>query len=155
MLTQLSQLSIKTDGRFASDKELRFLEDYFDSLEKRISTYKKVRDSAEEIIEKMRVEKIATDPTLFRLSGKDVTERCQHDLHRGLRYAVITVLFNDMDYLRENPLLWYRSIVHSFGFAREMVVTYQIFPEVVEDYLDEEELELLLPVFKLYQSILQ
>lgn len=155
MLTQLSRLSIEADGRYASDRELKFLNDYFETVKTRISAYEKIRDAESEIIPRMEVAKKKADPTLFQLAGNDVTERCQRDLHRGLRYAAIAVLFNDLDYLRENPLLWYRTIVCSFGFAREMGVTYQIFPDIVKDYLSEEELELILPVFQAYRAILR
>jgi hypothetical protein len=155
MLTQLSRLSIEADGRYATTSELQFLKDYFETIETRISTYEKIRDAESEIIPRMEVEKKTADPTLFRLADKDVTERCQRDLHRGLRYAATAVLFSDLDYLRENPLLWYRTIVCSFGFAREMGVTYQIFPNVVKDYLNEDELELMQPVFQAYRAILR
>lgn len=155
MLTQLARLSVDADGRYASDRELKVFQDYFKSLETRIATYEKIRDAEEEIIARMEVEKKKADPTLFRLADKDVTERCQRDLHRGLRYAAIAVLFGDLDYLRENPLLWYKTIVCSFGFAREIGATYQIFPTVVKDYLNEEELELMMPVFQLYRTILR
>jgi hypothetical protein len=155
MLTQLARLSIEADGRYATANELQFLKDYFETVETRISVYEKIRNNEEKIMHRMEVAKKAADPTLFRLADKDVTERCQSDLHRGLRYAVTAVLFNDLDYLRENPLLWYRTIIHSFGFAREIGVTYQMFPDVVKDYLTEEELELMLPVFQVYRTVLR
>lgn len=155
MLTQLSRLSVEADGRYATDRELEFLKDYFESLETRISVYEKIRDAESEIIPRMEVEKKAEDPSVFRLGEYDVTERCQSDLHRGLRYAATTVLFNDLDYLRENPLLWFKTIVNSFGFAQEMGVTYKLFPSVVKDYLTEAELELMMPVFQLYRTLLE
>lgn len=155
MLTQLARLSIETDGRYASDSELDFIEDYCETLETRISTYEKIRDAAVEIIPRMAVEKKKVDPTFFQLAGKDVTERCQSDLQRGLRYAATAVLFSDLDYLRENPLLWYRTIVHSFGFDRDIDATYEIFPTVVKDYLSDEEMALVSPVFQVYRSVLK
>lgn len=155
MLTQLARLSVEADGRYATDQELQFFKDYFQSVETRISTYEKVRDAEEEIIPRMETEKRAMDPTLFRLGDRDVAERCQRDLKRGLRYAVTAVLFNDLDYLRENPLLWYKTIVSSFGFSREMGITYEIFPNLVKDYLSAEEAELLMPAFQLYRTLLK
>lgn len=154
MLTQLSRLSVEADGRYATVSELQFLKDYFASVETRISTYEKIRDAEEEIIPRMEEQKRAKDPNLFRLGDRDVAERCQRDLHRGLRYAVTAVLFSDLDYLRENPLLWYKTIVSSFGFSWEMGITYQIFPNLVKEYLTDEEADLLMPVFKLYRTLL-
>lgn len=155
MLTQFARLSVETDGRYASDSELDFIEDYCETLDTRINTYEKIRDAAVEIIPRMEVEKKKADPTLFQLAGKDVTERCQSDLKRGLRYAATAVLFNDLDYLRENPLLWFRSIVHSFGFDRDVDATYAIFPTVVKNYLNDEEMALMSSVFQVYRSVLK
>lgn len=155
MLTQLSRLAVEADGRYATAQELQFLKDYFQSTEKRISTYEKIRDNEEKIIHRMKLEKLTSDPTLFHLGSRDVTERCQRDLKRGLRYAATAMLFCDLDYLRENPLLWYKTIVCSFGFAREIGITYQLFPNLVKEYLTAEELELMLPVFQLYRTLLK
>lgn len=153
MLTQLSRLSVEADGRYGTAQELQFLKDYFESVATRVSAYEKIRDAEAEIIPRMEGEKRAADPTLFRLGERDITERCQRDLHRGLRYAATAMLFNDLDYLRENPLLWYKTIASSFGFAREIEITYQIFPKLVKEYLTNEEAELLMPAFQLYRTL--
>lgn len=49
MLRQFSNLTVEADGRYATDNELEFLENYFDSYEVRLSAYVKIRDSATEI----------------------------------------------------------------------------------------------------------
>ena len=155
MLTQLSRLSVEADGRYATAQELQFLKDGFETIDDRISVYEKIRDAEAEIIPRMEVEKRAADATLFRLAERDVAERCQRDLRRGLRYAAAAVLFSDLDYLRENPLLWYRTIVCSFGFAREIGITYEILPKVVKEYLTAEEAELMMPALQLYRTLLK
>jgi len=50
MFKQLTRLSIDADGRYASDSELQFLQDYLDSAELRMSAYEKVREQEEQII---------------------------------------------------------------------------------------------------------
>lgn len=155
MLTQFVQLSIDSDGRYANDSELKFLEDYFETVETRINTYEKIRDAADEIIPRMEVEKKKANPNAFQIAGQDATERCQSDLRRGLRYAANTVLFSDLNYLRENPLLWFRSIVQSFGLSQDVDETYKLLPEVVKDYLESEEMDLCSPVFRAYRSVLK
>ncbi len=155
MLKQLARLSVEADGRYAMASELQFLKDCFQSVEKRISVYEKIRDAEEEIIPRMEAKKRAEDATLFRLGERDVAERCQRDLKRGLRYAATATLFNDLDYLRENPLLWYRTIVCAFGFEREMGITYQLLQNLVKEYLTPEETELLMPALQLYRTLLK
>lgn len=155
MLKQLARLSMEADGRYATASELQFLKDYFLSVENRISVYEKIRDAENEIIPQMEVAKREKDPTLFRLGERDVAERCQRDLMRGLRYAATATLFSDLDYLRENPLLWYKTIVCAFGFEREMGITYQILQDLVKKYLTHEEAELMMPALQLYRAVLK
>lgn len=155
MLTQLSRLSVEADGRYGTAQELQFLKDYFESVATRISAYEKIRDAEAEIIPRMEGERRAADPSFFCLGERDVTERCQRDLRRGLRYVVTAMLFNDLDYLRENPLLWYKTIVSSFGLARKIEITYLIFPNLLKEYLTNEEAELLMPALHLYRTLLK
>ncbi len=53
MLTQFSKLSLDTDGRYATDSELKFIEDYLDSVDIRISTYEKIKSYEEEILQEV------------------------------------------------------------------------------------------------------
>lgn len=154
MLTQLSRLSVEADGRYATAFELQFLKDYFASVETRLSAYEKMRDAEQEILPRMEAEKQAKDSDLFRLGSRDVTQVCQRDSKRLLLYAATTVLFGDLDYLRENPLLWLKTIVSSFGFGEEMAVTYQMLPQLLQEYLTNEEADLIKPVFQLYRTLL-
>jgi hypothetical protein len=103
----------------------------------------------------MEAEKRAKDPTSFRLGEQDVTEQCQRDLKRGLCYATAITLFGDLDYLRENFLLWYKTIMCAFGCEREGGNTYQLLQELVKEYLTPEEAELMMPALELYRTVLK
>jgi hypothetical protein len=54
MLTQLARLSLEVDSRYATDGELKFLEDYLNSVEQRISGYGKIRDAQETIVHQVK-----------------------------------------------------------------------------------------------------
>lgn len=43
MLTQFSNLSVNTDGRYATDSELEFINDYLESMAMRVQTYEKIQ----------------------------------------------------------------------------------------------------------------
>ena len=45
MLSQLKNLGLETDGRYATDAELAFLKAYLQSARQRISAYEKIRDA--------------------------------------------------------------------------------------------------------------
>ena len=45
MFKQLTRLSIDADGRYATDDELKFLDDYLATVETRVSTYETIREN--------------------------------------------------------------------------------------------------------------
>jgi len=154
MLKQLVRLNIEADGRYATEQELKFLKDYLESAEERISAYQKIRDAEEEIMEQVEAKMRATDPELFLRGSQDLTAVCKRDRKHTLRCSAAAMLINDLDRLRENFLLWQRTIVHAFKDERPTQVHYEVLPEVIKQHLTPEEAKLMMPVLQLDQSIL-
>lgn len=154
MLTQLNRLTIDTDGCYAKPEELKFVNDYLQSLDVRLSAYAKVKENAEEIIAKTEAKMKAIDPNLFRNSEREFTDTWRKDIEMLVRYAAAALLFNDQDHLREGLLLWHHTIATSYKFDTTCKTTFDIMPEVIKDYLTEEEAKLFVPILKLNQIVL-
>jgi hypothetical protein len=154
MLKQLARLSVETEGRYATDKELQFLEDYMKSTEKRISAYEKMRENEEAIVHRWEAQKRAKNENLFEMNGKDITQICRRDMVMVLRASAAAMLFDDIDLLQEMALLWYKTIVKSFGYSKYASVNYKIIQEVIQLYLSAEEAALIMPVLQLNHTVL-
>ena len=154
MLKQTKNLIIEADGRYATDQELQFIKDYLDSVEIRISTYEKVRDESEKILDLTKRKMDVKDPNLFIRGDKNLSSIWRRDVAIVLRCSVAAMLINDLDWLRDSLLLWHRTIVNANKTSHISEATYQVMLEVMKKYLTKEELELVLPVLQLNQSIL-
>ncbi len=154
MLTQLSRLSIESDGRYAKSEELAFVKSYLQSKDLRVSTYQKICANAEEIVSKTEVKMKAMDKKLFINSERDFTDTWKKDIEMLVRYAAAAVLFDDPDHLREGLLLWHHTIATSYKFDKTCNTTFDVMPEVVKEYLTETEAEIFLPLLKLNQVFL-
>jgi hypothetical protein len=158
MLTQLDRLSIEADGRYASDRELQFIQDYCESLEARISAYEKVRDAEAAIFEQVETEKNTRnqdqDDRLFYLGSEDRSETCLRDMKGILRRCAATMLINDLDQMREAVLLWYQTIACAFNYERDNQIMYRFLDKAVKEYLTPEETELVKPFLQLNCTIL-
>lgn len=154
MLKQLSNLNIEADGRYATDQELQFLKNYLQSVEQRISAYEKIRDAEEEIMDRVETKMRSIDPNLFLRRSQDLTAVCRRDRKITLRCSAAAMLINDLDRLREGYLLWQRTIMCAFKDERPTRVHYQVLSEIIKQYLTAEEVELVMPVLQLNQSIL-
>jgi hypothetical protein len=153
MLKQLAQLSIETDGRYATAAELQFLKDYLQSMNTRVSAYKKIRDSAPQIVEDVGARMVEQDPFIFRKGSKDISGLYQRDTSNILRSTAAAMLLNNLDRLRDSFLLWHRTIVKAFQVDHLSQAAYQIMPGVMKRYLTDEEAKQVMPALYLNQTI--
>lgn len=154
MLTQLSRLTVETDGRYARASELSFLKKYFQSIEIRVSAYEKLRKSETEIISKVEAKMKAMDAKLFHNSAGDFTETWRKDIVQLIRYSAAALLLNEQERLQEGLLLWHKTIAQSYQFDRTCNTTFKVMPEVIKEYLTPEETTLFLPLLALNQIAL-
>jgi hypothetical protein len=149
MLRQLADLTLEADARYAEDYELEFLEDYLDSLEIRIGAYTKITTLVDEIVEQVRLVKQQRHDDF-----EDFYPTCKRDLVSLIRYSAAALLFDDLERLRTNMLIWFQSIARSFNFEEDNNDTYSILLEVVPQFFSSEELEFVIPVFELNRTVL-
>lgn len=154
MLNQLARLSVEADGRYASSEELQFLKDYIQSLDLRVSAYRKIEAAQAEIVQQVETQILKTNPNIYYKGNRDLGETCRRDRFDVLRYSAAALLSNDLDHLRESFLLWYRTIIRAFGDVQAAEVTYKVMQEVLKKYLTPQEAALLSPIMGLNQVIL-
>lgn len=155
MFKQLTRLSIDADGRYATDDELKFLDDYLDTVETRISAYETIRENEEQIIYRWEAAKRGIKQDVFHMGDRDVSEICRRDMTNIFRCSATAILFNDLDRLREGLLIWYQTIVRAFKYDKYTNITYAVIQETIKEFLKPEEVELMLPALKLNHTILQ
>ncbi|MGK7879262.1 MAG: allophycocyanin, partial [Crocosphaera sp.] len=136
MLTQFSHLSLDTDGRYATDSELQFIDDYLESVEMRIETYEKIMVNQEEIFQEVdaKMHKLNENNCLYKMDehGQEV---CQRDRKNAIKYTTAAMLIDDLDRLRDGLLIWLQTIVKAVGYNRFVRTHYPIIQEVIQQYL--------------------
>ena len=153
MLTQLTTLAEKSDGRYASDAELEFLKDYLEEIDKRIQTYDKIRNNEDKLIEQIGVKTKSKNPYLFDKYGKDLSSICERDRRHTMRFLATAMLFNETDKLR-HKLLWQSIIMRAFKDENPSNLTYQMMGEVMNEQFNDEEMKLIKPGVQLVQNML-
>lgn len=154
MLKQLARLTIEADGRYASDDELQFLDDYLESVDLRIQTYEKIRENEEKILHRVEAEKRPMKEDWFHFNGKDITQICRRDMGMMLRGAADAMLLNDLDRLRDSLLIWDQTIVRAFGYTPYANLNFKLLQNVVKIFLEPEEADTIMPSLQLVHTIL-
>lgn len=154
MITQLEHLTRNADGRYATDRELKFLQDYILSFALRVQVYRKIQAAEATILQQVEEKMQILDPHLFLSNQEDMTSKWKRDTIRVLRYSAITLLLDDPDLLRDRLLFWMQTIMKAFNAQQSCNVTYHVMQQVVQNVLTPDEASLFCPILELNRSIL-
>lgn len=154
MLSQLQQLSRETDGRYATDEELRAIDEFTRSFYLRVQTYQQLQALEPQIVQQVYTIMRSQEPNLFLNGNADLTAKWKRDTIRVLRYSAIALLLDDPDSLRERLLFWMRTIMKAFGAERSCDLTYAVMQRVVKQQLSPTQADLLCPILELNRQIL-
>jgi hypothetical protein len=149
MLKAFKDLADKSEGRYATDDELQFIDDYVNSYSLRLSTYYKLQQIEQEFVETVHQQLTATDPALLKSGTKNLTPKWKHDTMRVLRYSAIALLLDDAEIHQERFLFWFQTIMRAFSAQRSCDVTYTLMQEVAKNKLSANEAALLCPILEL------
>jgi len=149
MLSQLQRLSLVTDGRYATDAELQFVQDYVKSYALRVETYQALQTSEAAIVQQVYAKMMARNPALLRSGASDLTAKWKRDTMRVLRYSSVAMLLNDPDTFQEQFLLWFQTIMRAFSAQKSCDATYEAMQEVVKQTLTPIQASLVCPILEL------
>ena len=149
MLTQSKFLSKKADGKYATNQELNFLDEYSKSLIQRINIYEKIRDNEQQILDQLESELNSSFNELQNYSSI-----CKRDVKLILQIMAASILFNDLEHLRNGVLIWHKTLSKATHVIKISKITYKCLRVVIKDYLTSEEIKLFMPALNLTESIL-
>lgn len=154
MLSQLRQLKLETEGRYATDAELDVLTEYVQSFQVRLQAYEALQAAEDEVVQEAMTTIATRHPDVFRQGGETLMSKWRTDTVRVWRYTAITVLMNDPTTFQERFLLWFQTVMRSFGTQTSCDITYSVMQDVAARHLPAEALGLVSPVLELNRRVL-
>jgi hypothetical protein len=152
MLSQFKRLTITCDGRFATDQELQFIEEYLKRYRLRLHIYQKLQANERKIVQQLYEKLRSLDATLLKSNKQDLTAKWKRDTLQVMRYSAITVLTDDQTTLQERLLLWFQTIMRAFGAQRSCEMTYLVMQQVIQQHFTAEEYSYIGPVLELNRT---
>ncbi|MDX1976633.1 MAG: phycobilisome protein [Pseudanabaenaceae cyanobacterium bins.68] len=154
MLFNLERLSVTGDGRFASDQELKFLQGYSRSFSQRKAVYLKLQAAEKKILEQVYAKMRSLNPKLFMNGNLDMSEKWKRDTLLVIRHSAMAMLLDDPEYLKQEFLLWFQTLMQAFGTEENCRITYSVMQDVVKHMFNEPEAQLINPILALNEEIL-
>lgn len=154
MLSQLETLSLKTDGRYAIDEELQFLNDYVQLFGLRMQTYQTLQLVEAAIVKQVEEKLRLLDSNFFKSGNDDISAKWRRDTVRVLRYSAVAMLMNDPETLRSRFLLWFQTIMKAFNAQKSCNATYEVMQDVVKQHLTPVQASLFCPILEMNRQTL-
>ncbi len=154
MLSQMEKLSLRVDGRYATDEELKFLEDYVHSYTLRLQTYQKLQTLEATLVQQTQNKVATIDPQSFRGGQPEVVAKWKMDTVRVLRYSALALLLDDLDTLSDRFLFWFQTIMRAFNTQKSCHVTYEVMQTVAKQHLSATQASLFCPILEANRRIL-
>jgi len=128
---QLNQSLIDADGRFLSSDELRPLETYVETYQKRLTAYQSLSQHSDTLVLGALKKFARVHPEIIKHSGK----RCQYDMAQVLRYIALCILLDDEFMFREKMIFWLDTMLRAHHKQEACCKAYQHLKEVVQETL--------------------
>ncbi len=154
MLSQMQRLCMETDGRYATDEELRFLPDYLRTYELRLQTYLQLQKLEAAIFQQAYTTALAKDPQAFRSGEQDLTGVCKRDTLHTLHYCATAMLLDDPQIFQERYLLWFQSIIRAVSQQSNASLIYTAMQAAVKQLMPPQQANLLIPLLAQAQQMM-
>ena len=153
MLSRTQELLRTTEGRYATDAELQFLEDYAKSFPKRLKAYQVLRKQERSLIQAAYKQLRSRHPELFPAGDKEALKKWQRDTLWVIRFSALAMLMDDVDALRDRLMLWFQTIMRAFGVHKTCYLTYSTLKTLAPQLMGAEDGALLAEVLEFHREL--
>ncbi|HEY9700119.1 MAG TPA: hypothetical protein V6D10_22895 [Trichocoleus sp.] len=155
MLIELHKFAQKIDSRYATDQELTQIEAISTSFAARLALYSKLARAEEQILNELYRRIAISHPNLFILNNKNVVEQCKNEVRYTFHHAIQALLLGE-DWLQEDLLLWFQTIIRSLRLQPVCKVIYTTLENLLSTTLPSAESQMICPIIQtVKQSLTQ
>lgn len=148
---RLQQTIIDADGRYLTSDELRPLETYFETYQKRLEVYQQISQHSNALVLAALKKFARVHPDVIQKSGK----RCQFDMTQVLRYIALSILLDDEFMFQEKMMFWLDTMLRAHRKQEVCAKAYHYLQEVIQETMSVTVNEMVRPFITLVSESLQ
>ena len=120
MNRQIQEMYLAAEGRYLTRAEQAMLRDYATQLEARLAAMEEIQ-SKEAVIVEQTIKQIMDAYPDYEQRHKEARNKGTRDMSLVLRYATQAMVRNDLQYLDDALLTWFRTILKGVGFTGNFI----------------------------------
>jgi hypothetical protein len=154
MNNSIEQMFSEAEGRYLEPTEQSALTQYASSLEDRLAVMRAIQEHESAMIENSVKSMFAAYPDA-KQKHKHVKEKATRDMTLVLRYCAMSMVRDSTDFLENQLLHWFRTIILSFEMQEMVEHSYEQLIEEAKSTLEAEHYELIAPYLEITHTALK
>jgi hypothetical protein len=154
MNNTIEQMFSEAEGRYLEPTEQSALTQYASSLEARLAAMRAIQEHESTIIENAVKSMFAAYPDA-KQKHKHVQEKAVRDMTLVLRYCAMSMVRDSTEFLENQLLHWFRTIILSFEMQQMVEHAYAQLIEEAKGSLDAAHFELIAPYLEITHNALK
>ncbi|MEM1416481.1 MAG: hypothetical protein AAGH15_16340 [Myxococcota bacterium] len=145
MNSELKRLFEAAEGRWYSDVEEEQLRGYADGILSRIDTYQAVARAERAILETAYTVIRQRIPRMEAMHGADGFDKATRDLGQTLRYANMSMLMKEPDFVHDKLAVWIRTILFALSDRQNVIMAFEAMADACRKHLTAADADQILP----------
>ena len=149
MNRQINEILIASEGRYLTKPEQATIRDYAAQIGLRLAAMDELQAKEASIVEQTMRKIVSAYPDYLQ-QHLEARNKGNRDLTTILRHIAQAVLRDDPQWLDDNLLAWFSTILSGIGFSPGFIEeSYKIFEQVAANELSQPSAELVCPLILL------
>lgn len=154
MNQSIERMFSEAEGRYLEPTEQSALTQYASSLEKRLEAMRAIQEHESEMIDAAVDSMFEAFPDASK-KHKHVREKAARDMTLVLRYCAMSMVRDSTEFLENQLLHWFRTIILSFEMQEMVDHAYGDLNEQAKSMLSAEHYEMIGPYLEITQNALR
>ncbi len=154
MNNSIEQMFSEAEGRYLEPTEQSALTNYASTLEARLAAMRSIQEHESAMIEKAVNAMFAQYPDA-KQKHKHVQEKAIRDMTLVLRYCAMSMVRDSNEFLENQLLHWFRTIIVSFEMQQMVGYAYEQLIEEAKAALEADHFELIAPYLEITHNALK
>lgn len=148
MNNTIEKMFSEAEGRYLEPTEQSALTQYASTLEKRLGAMRAIQEHESSVIDASVSSMLAKFPDAGK-KHKHVAEKAARDMTLVLRYCAMSMVRDSTEFLENQLLHWFRTIILSFEMQEMVEHAYGELIEQSKSQLEAEHYELIAPYLEI------
>jgi len=145
MNRQLKEMFDRSEGRYFTELEEKQLLGYASGLTERLDMMDAIAEAEESVLDDVCAQLDKRFPEIPEEHGESGHAKVRRDLGLVLRYAALSMVFRDPDFIHDKLACWLRTVLFALSNRERVTIAFELLADAAHRHLAEDTAKEIAP----------